>query len=106
MHGDKKWEVFHSNYPVHNTHKMAAETAPTDHIKNLFKTITDAGSSTKEDIQSKGLFEEHITSHIFVSIKPSQCCSYSDCPNLFKFIAPLSAFTTLTVHRGWKQVKN
>jgi hypothetical protein len=30
-----------------NTHKMAAQAAPTDHIENLFKTITAAGSSTK-----------------------------------------------------------
>jgi hypothetical protein len=29
---------------------MAAEAAPTDHIENLFKTITVTGSSTKEDI--------------------------------------------------------
>jgi hypothetical protein len=29
---------------------MVAEAAPTDHTENLFKTITVAGSSTKEDM--------------------------------------------------------
>jgi len=33
-----------------HTHKMAAQAAPTNHIENLFQTITVAGSSTKEDI--------------------------------------------------------